>query len=487
MNSSPSSTCQIMLVAFCAAALTGFCHGDARAERSNILWIYVDDMSDWMGCYGDPIAATPNINRLAEGGVLFQHAYMPAPVCSTTRSALITGTMQTTHGLHQHRTMIKKPLPDDLTTIPELFRQAGYLTFNEAKDDYNFVRDRETMYSPEFQRPSRKQVNSHMLGRDASWLKPLKGRRFFGQIQLNGGKFGGETGAKFPTESRFDTDRVSVPPQYPDHPVFRDAIARHYEQIAETDAQVGAILEALKAYDLWDNTAVFFFTDHGSPLPRAKQFLYEDGLKVPLIVHWPTGNDVITRRGNVRADLVSGIDITASTLGLAGIAVPEFMEGVDLFAEDYAPQQYVISARDRMGNAIDRIRTVRSQRFRYIRNYELDRALFQPQYRDKYATFMTLQKLLRLGKLSPIQASYFDAEHRPAEELYDLVNDPHQINNLAENPEFRAVLESHRRHLADWEEATDDKGRYPESRESLKRVFESSAGKCVSPEYDFLK
>lgn len=461
--------------------------GELKADRPNVLWIYVDDMSDWMGCYGDPLASTPHIDSLASSGVLFKNAFMPAPVCSTTRSALITGTMQTTHGLHQHRTMIKKPLPDELKTVPELFRKAGYLTFNEAKDDYNFERSRDLMYSPEFQRPNRKQVAGHMVGRDVSWLKQLQGKLFFGQIQLKGGKFEGETGSKYPAPSRVSEDRVTVPPQYPDHPVFRNAIARHYEQIAETDAQVGAILAALKQFGLWENTAVFFFTDHGSPLPRAKQFVYEDGLKVPLIVSWPAGNSQLQQRGTVREDLVSGIDITASTLGLGGIELPSFVEGNDFFASDFQPPKFVISARDRMGNAIDRIRSVRSANFRYIRNYKLDRALYQPQYRENFATFTTLRKLQAGGMLSPLQASYHHAANRPEEEFYDLQNDPHQLTNLAMEGDFQVELTAHRSHLQYWEDATDDKGRYPESRESLRLVFETAKGKCVGPEYDFLE
>ena len=457
------------------------------AQAPNVLWIYVDDMSDWMGCYGDPLAKTPHIDSLAEGGVLFQRAYMPAPVCSTTRSALITGTMQTTHGLHQHRTMIKKPLPNPLQTLPELFRSAGYLTFNEAKDDYNFDRSRSDMYSPEFQRPTKKQVFGHMIGRDVSWLKQLQGKAFFGQIQLKGGKFEGETGSTFPAHSGISEDAVSVPPQYPDHTVFRNAIARHYEQIAETDAQVGAIIAALKQYDLWDNTAIFFFTDHGSPLPRAKQFVYEDGTKVPLIVHWPAGTAQLRHNGAVRMDLVSGIDITATTLGLAGIDIPSFMEGRNFFAKDHQPRTFVVSARDRMGNAIDRIRAVRSEKFRYIRNYKTDRALFQPQYREQFPTFVTLRQLLAEQKLSPLQASYYDVKNRPQEELYDLRSDPHQTINLAANEKFQPELKTHRQLLQQWEDTTDDKGRYPESQASLRLVYKSAKGQCVGPEYDFLK
>lgn len=469
--------CFVLLV-----GMTGLAVGN---DRPNILWIYVDDMNDWMGCYGDAIAQTPHIDDLAEGGVLFENAFMPAPVCSTTRSALMIGAMQTSHGLHQHRTMIKKPLPETIRTVPELFREAGYLTFNEAKDDYNFQRSRDLMYSPEFERPTTKQVKAHLVGHDLRWLEQLQGKPFFGQIQLKGGKLGGETGSRFPSESRFDEDQVTVPPQYPDHPAFRDAIARHYEQIAETDAQVGAIVDGLKAYGLWDNTIVFFFTDHGSPLPRAKQFLYEDGTKVPLIVRWPSKFRVT--QGTSRSDLVSGIDISTSSLGLAGIEIPAYMEGRNLFAEPYAPRQFVVSARDRMGNAIDRIRSVRSTSFRYIRNYMTDRALYQPQYRDNYATFSTLRDLLAEDKLSELQASYHDSVSRPSEELYDLNSDPHQTKNLVANPDYGAVLNEHRRILDQWVKETGDRGRFPESKASLQLVYENSAGTCVSPEYDFLK
>lgn len=475
-----------LLTVFVSAAIASVDAEGANeaVDPPSILWIYVDDMSDWLGCYGDHIAETPNIDSLAQHGVRFQHAYMPAPVCSSTRSALITGTMQTSHGLHQHRTMIKYPLPNELQTVPELFRQAGYLTFNEAKDDYNFKRDRGMMYSREFQRPG---YRSHLVGRDVSWLKQLQGKKFFGQIQLKGGKFEGETGSKYPAPSRVSEDQVTIPPQYPDDPVIRNAIARHYEQIAETDAQVGAIVSALKEFNLWKNTIVFFFTDHGCPLPRSKQFLYEDGTKVPFIVHWSGGQKQLSRAGDVRTDLVSGIDISVTTLALAGIDVPKFMEGRHLFARDYEPRQYVITARDRLGIAVDRIRSVRSQDFRYIRNYRTDRALYQSQYRDKYPTFQTLRNLYVQGKLSPLQASYHDASQRPTEELYNLKEDPHQTVNLAKNPKYEPVLIHHRQQLAAWEEQTDDKGRYPESEASLELVYKQAKGKCPAPEFDFLR
>lgn len=185
-------------------------------------------MSDWLGCYGDNTAETPNIDALAEHGVRFNRAYMPCPVCSPTRSALITGTMQTTYGLHHHETLAKKPLPKEIITVPELFRKAGYLTFNEAKTHYNFTYNYNDLFSPEFVRPSKEIVRSHLVGHDLSWLEQLKGKKFFGQIQLSGGKYQGEAGSKYPAPSRIKESEVNVPAQYPDNSVMRNAIARHY-------------------------------------------------------------------------------------------------------------------------------------------------------------------------------------------------------------------------------------------------------------------
>ncbi|VGO13512.1 Arylsulfatase [Pontiella desulfatans] len=473
-----------MIAAFAlfTSVLSGFCH-----EAPNVLWIYVDDMSGWLGCYGDSTVPTPNIDMLAEQGVKFNRAYMPAPVCSATRSALITGTMQTSHGLHQHRTMIKKSLPEGVTTIPQLFRKAGYLTFNEKKADYNFTYKQNDLFSPEFKRPKKNAMRSHLVGHDLTWLKQLKGKQFFGQIQLYGGKYQGEAGNKYPAPSRIKESEVTVPPQYPDNSVMRNAIARHYEQIAYCDSQVGAIIDALKKYEIWDNTIVFFFTDHGCQMPRAKQHLYDEGAQVPLIVCWPNGSQKLAENGTVRDDLVSGIDITASSLALAGMDVPDFMEGKNLFAENYHPRACVISAKDRMGNAIDHVRSVRTDKFVYIKNYMTDRPLYQPAYRDKFATFINIRKLYAENKLTPLQASYHDAAQRKSEELYEFTKDPNQLNNLADHPEYAAILKKHRAQLEQWEKSTGDKGLIPPSEAELKKVYNGAKDRCVNPEYDIFK
>ncbi|MGB1888941.1 MAG: sulfatase-like hydrolase/transferase, partial [Akkermansiaceae bacterium] len=267
-----------------------------------------------------------------------------------------------------------------------------------------------------------------------------------------------------------------------DTKVFRDAIARHYEQVAVVDAEVGAIIAALKKNDLFESTIVVFFTDHGSPLPREKQNLYEAGLKVPLIFRGPG-----IPPGKVRKDLVSGIDISSTSLSFLNLRLPKNFEGGDLFDKEYKLREFVIGARDRLGVAIDRVRTVRTDHFRYIRNYHADRPVYQLQYREKYATLKELRKLYAEGGLSPVQAWYHDATQRPREELYDLRSDPYQVKNLAADPSVADELERHRKLLEGWENETGDMGRVPASRDELEAVYKQAKGKVANPEYDFLK
>lgn len=445
------------------------------ASKPNVLWIYVDDMSDWFGCYGHKVVATPNIDALAAEGTRFERAFVPAPVCSSTRSALITGMMQTSLGLHHHRTMFKKPLPKEIQAVPTHFQRAGYITFNETKDDYNFEEPRSHLYSHKFG------TRGDFSG-DLEWMAELQGKPFFGQIQLKGGKLGGEAGQKFPSKSRVDASKIEVPPFYPDTEVFRDAIARHYEQVAVVDSEVGAIISALKKNNLWKNTIVVFFTDHGSPLPREKQNLYEAGLKVPLIFRGPG-----IPAGEVRNDLVSGIDISSTSLSFLNFPLPKNLEGGDLFDKNYVPRDFVIGARDRLGVAIDRVRTVRTDRFRYIRNYQTDRELYQLQYREDHATLKELRKMYLEGKLTPEQASYHDAAQRSAEEFYDLQRDPYQMKNLATDPAVSDELQRHRNILEKWANETGDKGRLPASKKELEAVYKRAKGKVANPEYRFLK
>ena len=463
-------TAGVLSLGSCKAVQTG----NPSIERPNILWIYIEDMSPWIGCYGDPVNkdATPTIDALAADGVRFSRCYVPAPVCSPCRSALITGAYQTTIGVHNHRSSRSKEgaiyLPKGVTTLPELFRKAGYQTFNAGKDDYNFVYKREELYE-----------NTNKKMKFAAWRSLDKDKPFFGQIQLSGGKSKTKS-----VKNKVDPDLMTPPPYFPNTDLFRKLKAHHYNTIRKTDSDTKIILDNLKADGLLEKTIIFWFTDHGDNQSlRAKQFCTEAGTHIPLII---TGAHPALEAGTVRKDLVSALDISATSLSFAGISIPKYFESRDLFAKNYRPRSYVISARDRCDYTIDRIRAVRTENFRYIRNFMTDRPLLQPQYRDKRENARTLRKGHAEGTLPELTERIFFGP-RPAEELYDHRNDPHEINNLAENPAFKKELQRHRKILNDWIKKTDDKGQYPESDAGLREVFNQWKDKCVNPEYDRIR
>ncbi|MEC7867743.1 MAG: sulfatase/phosphatase domain-containing protein, partial [Candidatus Poribacteria bacterium] len=278
-----------------------------------------------------------------------------------------------------------------------------------------------------------------------------------------------------------DPSDITVPPYYPDHPIIRDEIALHYDCVSHTDTEVGQILTRLKEDNLLENTIIFLFSDHGMRLPRHKQFIYEGGHKVPLIISELDHMDQL-QPGIVRQDLVSGIDISATSLALADLEVPDEMEGQHLFSSNFTPRQYVIAAKDRCDYTIDRIRAVRTQKYGYLRNFMTDRPYMQPQYRDG-SNFMTLlHDMYDDGKLNDVQAAFWCLD-RPDEELYDLENDPHETINLANNPNYTSILAEHREILNNWIDKTDDKGQYPESEIGLRCVLNRWTHQCVNPEY----
>jgi len=487
----PHALCRIIvLTALIAFTLTVVQPPAARAaERPNIVWIFVEDMNGWYGCYGDDTVPTPHIDALAQRGVRFDRAYMPAGVCSATRSAIATGAMQTSLGIHNHRSSRQRVpgevihLPDGVKTVYQMMREAGYYVYSSrGKNDFNFIFDLNDLYND---------LAGGMGFTGPQWRKRSDGKPFFAQIQLRGGKNSGRfQGAQQQANNAdnrgnrnnkgpfTDPSKVSVPPYYPDHPVIRREIAHHYDTIRQTDDEVGDIIAALKADDLLDNTIVFFFTDHGYRAYRHKQWLYEGGVRVPLVV---AGPDVA--KGASRDDLISGIDITVTTLALAGATPGSWMEGRNFFAKDHTPRDYVISARDRCDYTIERVRAVTTKRYKYLRNFLTDRPFMQPQYRDGRDYIEVPRRLYKEGKLNKVQAFWWSDERVP-EEFYDLENDPHETVNLANDPAHAETLKKHRAILKKWIKVTDDQGQYPESVESLRGVLKRWDKQAVNPEYD---
>lgn len=485
----------------------------AAGTNPNIVWIFVEDMNDWMGCYGDNTVPTPNIDRLAKNGIRFNRTYMTAGVCSASRSAIALGTMQTTLGVHNHRSSRQRTpeeifqLPEHTKTVYQLLRNNGYYVINAGpKNDFNFLWPTQSQmeldkikgaygtgaYFTENKNELLYDVNSKAWGFVPEiWKNRPADKPVFIQFQLKGGKNSGHyVNAKMHTEKEpvksgnhniyTDLNKVEVMPYYPDLPIVRQEIAHHYDCIRQTDDEVGEIIAALKKEGLYENTIFFFWTDHGMKLPRHKQWLYEGGIRVPFII---TGSGI--NKGKVRNDLISGIDITATTLALSGIEIPQRMEGKNLLAKEFN-REYVVSARDRCDYTIERVRAITTKRFKYIRNFLTDRPFMQPQYRDEMAFVKEMRGYYEEGKMNSIQELIW-AETRVPEELYDLENDPHEINNLVDDPRYKDELEKHRKILDAWIKETDDKGQYPEAEAALKGTLQQWSAEAVNPEYDKVK
>lgn len=505
----------------------------AFADRPNILWIDIDDQSPWYNVYGDTTVSTPNLDALAREGVAFERVYVAVPVCAPSRSAMVTGVYPIRVGTHDMRSgrvpEYQIHLPDSITTVPELLREAGYETYNAHKDDYNFTYDRRDLFTignpPHPYSPGSRVVeagddalnqsmskqrlldsgltdeqmakmmavgalkdqgkgkskraatgNYKGLVGTGSWRDVKKGP-FFGQMSIPGGKAvaGIEKQLRSWGLEPVDPAKVRVPAQYPDIPQVRQHVANHYNSILRTDHRVGELIQQFKDEGLWGNTVFILYSDHGSDLPRSKEFLYEEGLHVPFIIAAP-GMDLI--EPGKRQDLVNLMDIAATTLGLAGIEVPGFMDAKDVFAEDFH-REYVYSSADRMSNVIDRTRSVMGERFHYIKNFMLDRPLYNWGHREmaasirdpegKTTSFMAMRKLAEAGQLKGVHAAPYG--QRVSEELYDLQQDPDEVVNLAGNPKYEKQLLKMRGLLDAWIADTDDKGQYPRSEGAMSEIL----------------
>ncbi len=444
-----------LLCALLFAATTAF---GAVPTRPNILWLVAEDTSpSAYSCYGtQPAAATPTIDRIAATGMRFDRFYTTAPVCSPARSAWNTGMYQTTLGAHNHRTPNKQPLPEGVRPLGEWLRGAGYFTANvrefpaemnvrgAGKTDWNFI-PKET---PLFESDRWSDLASH--------------QPFYAQINFQ------ETHRDFSAEGITDPAKVQLPPYYPDHPVIRKDYADYLDSARRLDGKIARILARLEKEGLADNTVVIFMGDNGEAHIRGKQFCYEEGLNVPLIIRWPKGIPAPAhyRAGSVDRRLLEAIDMPATLLTFAGVTVPAKMQGKPFLGANVgAPKTYVFGARDRCDETAMRLRTVRDDRYRYIRTFTPEVPFFAPNaYKTKqYPAWTLVPQLHAEGKLDPIQ-DFLCQPRQPEEQLFDMTTDPHEIKNLVNstNPEHVAALQRLRAELESWIIRTDDQGRFPE-------------------------
>jgi len=419
----------------------------AQSPRPNILWLIAEDLCPDLGCYGNALVHTPNLDRLASEGIRYTNAFTTAPVCSPSRSALMTGMYQTSIGAHNHRSHRRDNyhLPEGVRLVTDILRQAGYFTANvihaapgvkgTGKTDFNFTAE-------------------HPFD-GSDWSQRQPGQPFFAQVNFREAHRPFEHDREHPV----DPEAVEIPPYYPDHPITRRDWAAYLETINILDRKIGAVLSRLDQEGLRENTVVIFFADHGRAHVRAKQWLYDGGIHIPLIVRWPGHMPA----GEVRDELVSAIDITAATLALAGVQIPPTMQGRPFLDPQSPERDAIYAARDRCDETVDRIRCVRTKRFKYIRNFYPDRPYTQlNRYKETmYPVIRLMRRLAREGKLSAAQARFM-APSRPTEELYDLEHDPWEIHNLAGDPKYQDVLVELRQKLLDWMRTTQDQGAIPE-------------------------
>lgn len=445
--------------------------------RPNIVFLVVEDLSPRLGAYGDPVAATPNIDRLATEGITYTNVFVAAGVCAPSRAALITGVHQQALGAQHMRTSSfgrerSGPLgtfqsdgfpyeavpPPDVKAFPELLRANGYYTVNNSKTDYQFgqpftVWDESgqqadwhnapakrpffAMYSQNLTHESRLFMPDYAEATDDA---PARAREHAERLAA--------------LETRTDPAAVTVPGFLPDTPLVRREIAQHYDNIGLLDAWVGAEIARLEQAGVLDETIVVFTTDHGDGFPRGKRFIYDSGLHVPFIVRYPDGRNAGTRDDR----LVSFVDLAPWFLALTGTERRAVIQGRNVFDDDTPQRRYVFAARDRLDEHPERSRAARDERYKYIRNEMPDRPLIAPLYfRENLVSMQEIRRLAAEGTLPERLAHYF-ATPRPPEELYDTETDPYELENLATDPAHRETLLRMRSALDDWLERTGESG-----------------------------
>jgi N-sulfoglucosamine sulfohydrolase len=434
-----------------AAAMIGNSYAQ-EVRHPNILWISCEDISPRLGCYGDSVARTPNLDKLAREGAIFTNVYTTAAVSAACRSGIITGMYQTSIGTQHMRTShvgatdeLPTPYasvpPPYVKAFPEYLRSHGYYCTNNSKTDYQFsgpsgspisiwdecsnTADYKHRTNPD--QPFFAVFNYTQTHESQTWLEPF----------------------------RTDPAAVSLPPYYPDTWTVRKSIARHYDNIATVDSIVGEHLKRLEKEGLAENTIVFFWGDHGDGLPRAKRWIYDSGTHIPLIIRWPGTIAPGTRID----DLISSIDFGPTVLSLAGVPKPYHMQGKAFLGNQMEePRKYVFSARDRFDESYDMMRTVRDKQYRYVRNYYPNEPeIIWVPYRNRSPIMQELLRLQAEDRLTAEEAEWF-VNTRPPEELFDCDKDPWQMHNIASDPMYKDVLERMRRVLDQWQATTGDMG-----------------------------
>lgn len=428
------------------------------ADRPNFVWLISEDNSThYLKLFDVHGAETPRIAELAEHGLLFEHAFSNAPVCSVARTTLITGCYGPRIGTQYHRRSVAVPMPEGLRMFPAYLRDAGYYTANNNKKDYNAIE------SDDVWDESLKQ---------ADWRRRKSGQPFFykesfGATHESSLHFSEQTMRKEATKTA--PASVFVAPYHPDTPTFRYTNARYLDRIQFVDQQIGKVVDQLAADGLLEDTFVFYFGDHGGVLPRGKGYAYESGLHVPLVVRVPENwKHLVDAPLNTRVPgFVSFIDFGPTLLHLAGIKVPDTVDGRPFLGKgitlaEVNQRDEAFGYADRFDEKYDLVRTLRKGKYEYVRSYQpFNFDGLQNNYRYRMSAYTEWRELYRAGKLNEIQRQFF--EPRAVEALYDIENDPHETKNLASDPEFASITSTLRDRLREIVTGLPDLSMYPES------------------------
>ncbi|GAB3930399.1 sulfatase [Larkinella terrae] len=432
-------------------------------DRPNILWIVSEDNNtSLIGCYGNPYATTPNIDRFAKESILYKNAFSTAPVCAPSRNTLITGMYPPSLGTEHMRST--NPVPSFVKFFPKYLREAGYYTTNNAKKDYNTV-----------EQPDAWNESSNA----ATYKNRQPGQPFFAVFNLN---VSHESSLHQPAASlHHDPEKAPIPPYHPRTTEFKHDWAQYYDKVEEMDRQLGKLLTELREAGLADNTIVFYYADNGGVLGRSKRFMYESGLHVPLVVHLPKKYAHLAKaKPSSQTDqLVTFLDFAPTILSLVGIKIPDYMQGQAFLGTQQKPErQYAYGFRGRMDEAIDLSRSVRDKKFRYIRNYLPHRIYGQHlDYLWRAPSIPSWEAEFKAGRLNETQARFWIP--KPAEELYDAIADPDNIHNLATDPRYAKELTRLRNANEQWLRQSQDVGFIPET--LLARIAEKT------PLYDYAR
>ena len=429
-------------------------------KRPNFVFIVSEDNSiHYLRLYGNKLGITPNIERLADNGLTFNHAFSGAPVCSVARSTLATAMHAPRVGFQYHRKSALASLPPGVKPWSQVLRENGYYTTNNAKTDYNFNVNRKEVWD--------------MSSNKATWRnRPNKAMPFFHMQSFADSH---ESRLHFPlkqmeTPTKTSPDDVMLQPYFPDTPIMRYTKARYYDRIRVIDSQVGKIVNQLKEDGILEDTFVFYFGDHGGVMPRSKGYAYESGLHVPLVVRIPENFKKLIdhKRGTRTNGFVSFIDFGPTLLNLASISVHKELDGQAFFgkgvsAADLANRDEVFGHADRFDEKFDMVRTYRKGKWKYIRNYQSYYADgLQNNYRYRQLAYDNWRNLYRAERLNPVQRQFF--ERRSVEQLFNLEKDPHEVTNLAADPAQSKRLAEMRELLKNKMKSINDLSFYPENR-----------------------